>query len=623
MEKYPNLRLTIAFSKDDLARLILQQKKLEGWKRDRRLEPALRLASDAPLPLIYDMDLSKIYFRNKAVLPTEKIAWPDDVLVGIVKEKVKFSGFWGSQPKGFVAGGGSLSSQIAEILIKQKFSWTAAGFPDAEWADDEIMALDSGKDEPFQIMKAHGLSKLFYQEGAEFSLSKPCCVPAKLFVQKMVQDLERERSQAPVIVFDEARAKVTLDDFLKEVAVHLSTVPGVQTGTRLSLKLCSEIQETNLTDAQSASLQIWPHSWSWIKGLGNPSGPGLTTWVGDSAKNYAWSLLSQTRNEVEKYKNSGSADLAKLDLAMEEFYLAESGTFFEWFGSGVTEEERNGAIAQIKTQKQMLFKATLENVYRHLDLAVPNQLRRASFSGHSPKMIVPSRPSPNPVISAIPAAPTETAAFSTGTKKMVLEWEQADAAGSSTSTVKPENVSGSALKKFSLSISSSSGREWAHFTIVFEGSVLPTTVTDLYIDINHRPGAGNAALVAGRSASLDESDGWELLLVSRWLPSRGWTATLHRSLELSPPVYSAAIQYKTTSRPETTVFQIRIPKNMLGGNPSRWGFLLCAADASGTIKDFLSSSADKDNLLSEIKKGNSVPLPMIREEAIVHQEAAP
>jgi hypothetical protein len=157
LEKYPSLKLTVALSQTDISRLPPQQRlTLLNLKKSERLEPALKLANDPPLPLIYNMDLSNMYLKSKVRIPTEKISWPEDGAIPIVKEKMKFKEFWGSSPAGFVPGGGCLSASVAEFLTQQKFQWSIAGFPNSEWPDDEILSGD------MQIIKAHGLSDFFY-----------------------------------------------------------------------------------------------------------------------------------------------------------------------------------------------------------------------------------------------------------------------------------------------------------------------------------------------------------------------------------------------------------------------------------------------------------------------------
>lgn len=598
LKKHSSLKLTVALSRTDLSLLSPHRKALLDLKAAGRLEPALRLATDPPLPLIYNMDLSNMYLRVKALVPTEKIAWPEDGAIPIVKEKMKFKEFWGSFPAGFVPGGGCLSAAMAEFLAQQKFRWSVAGFPDAEWADDEILSGD------IQIMKAHGLSRLFYASAEEYAPAAPCCSPAKPLADKLAAELAEARRQAPVIVFDEQRAKVSLEDFLDALAQQAST-SATKSAPSLELKLCSFAASPEAAEGGTAALQIWPYSWSWIHGMGDPPGPGLTAWVGDDAKNYAWTLLAQTRADLEKYKNSGSADLTKLDMAMEEFYVAESGNFFEWFGSAVELEKKDPRVTGLKKQKQMLFKATLENVYRHLNLPLPNHLRRADFS---------SRPRPAQPKTAETAGPQPETPRSAPDPGILFEWEQR--------REETDPAAASALKMLTVSRAENSGQEWINFTVSYDGSLDPSTVTDLYIDINHRPGAGTQELIAGRNASVDEADAWELLLMTRWVPSKGWTATLYRSLALSPAVYSTAADYKVSSNPKTTSLRIRVPKQFLGENPANWGFLATTAPASGPVTDFLSSASDRQNLLAEIGKGgppageaSAVRLPMIRGEA--------
>ena len=164
LEQYPDLRLTVAFSSQDSRWLAGVRSQIVQLKNQSKLELALRLNGDPPLPLIYDLDLAKIHLGLNAQLPSVKIAWPEDVMGQIIREKMDFKEFWNDWPKGFVPGGGSLNLPIAEFLKKQKFYWVLAGFPESEWQKGAILTLQEGKEVPLLVLNADPLANLFYPE---------------------------------------------------------------------------------------------------------------------------------------------------------------------------------------------------------------------------------------------------------------------------------------------------------------------------------------------------------------------------------------------------------------------------------------------------------------------------
>jgi hypothetical protein len=102
-------------------------------------------------------------------------------------------------------------------------------------------------------------------------------------------------------------------------------------------------------------------------------------------------------------------------------------------------------------------------------------------------------------------------------------------------------------------------------------------------------------LLPGRRAMVDSDEGWEYVLVCRAQSGR-WDCQLFRGSAASP-VYRAAVPDKGGT------FSFKIPKNLLGLDPLRWGYLVCIMDKDGgSIVDVLSPVADKPKALADLKE---------------------
>jgi len=514
MEKHPDLKLTVAFSPYDLIELTPHKEELLRLVMNGRLEPALRLTGDPPLPIIYNSALSKMYMEHDIPMPSQDIAWPEDAFVRIAGARATFIEFWDEVPRGFVQGGGSINRQITEFLIKQKFYWTIAEFPDAEWPPGNIMNLKGRWGRPFWILNPHPLTNLFYLSPKSLYAMIPCCRSSKNVVKKFKMDFENVETQIPVIVFDETRTKVALikflDEYYKDIEENTKENQTQDIPFLLQMILTSQVRPQEETDDETVTFQIWPHSWNWMRGLGDLTGPGLTTWVGDSQKNAAWELLSRTREVINEYKNSGLARIQRLDRAMNEFYLAESGDYFEWFGDlNNNNPSRNvNSITQTQRKRQMLFKATLANVYRHLGKSIPKSLRSFSFRSDKSKDR-DSDDSTTSQTSSLGRTLTNVKAYKrsqNGRKRnaknlVKLSWKNIkvekgkndDAPLDSDRETKTIPV----IERFTIKVvPSQQGEEMVHFLFTIKSEMDSPAIVDLYIDINNRHGAGKIFCVS-------------------------------------------------------------------------------------------------------------------------------
>ena len=590
LAKHPSLRLTVAVSPGEMRDLSPFREDILRRRDEGRLELALRLTGDPPLPLIDNLELAKLFMSEKVPLPQRPMAWHEDVVNQIDRSRLDYRDFTGAPPQGFVPGGGSMSAPVADVLKSQGFLWTVAGFPAGEWPEGSALAAEGRERGELWVFGSHPAANLLYETTRD-----PCCSSAGSIAAGMRKTLDKLAKPA-VVVFDEPNAMPSLEGFIDSLFA----------GEAGPMVLVSELARDRDADRDSADLQIWPYSWPWLRGRGNPAGPGLTAWIGDPEKNAAWELLAQTRESISQYKDSGSADIEKLDRALAEFYLAQSGSLFEWLGADEDPAKGDSLPSRLRPEKEMLFKASLENVYRHMGRPIPKFLeggREVRPRQGFPEAAAPAEGGGN--------APAKTVRED-GANAIV--WTEPDLPSAE---AEPSGAEGwPAVKSFSVEAAGGAEEDPSvRFSFTFERSLPPGAALDLYIDINHRAGAGATALLPGRGATVGSRDGWELVLVSRKRETGRWESALHRAGS-GAPAFRASFQEQESA--DGPVCRVSIPKRLLGRNPTQWGYLVCVMRSDeGPMMDFMSAAKHKSNLLALLSQRDAtqrISLPMMRQE---------
>ena len=105
------------------------------------------------------------------------------------------------------------------------------------------------------------------------------------------------------------------------------------------------------------------------------------------------------------------------------------------------------------------------------------------------------------------------------------------------------------------------------FRVVFATGGWPAAgpAADVYVDINHRPGAGSPELLPGRAAFTRAADAWEFALA---LSSTG--ADFYR---WGPQGIALAKHLKASWDPASAALAASVPTTLLRGKPGSWGYL--------------------------------------------------
>lgn len=265
----------------------------------------------------------------------------------------------------------------------------------------------------------------------------------------------------------------------------------------------------------------------------------------DAGAKAAWDAYGAAALALDRYQNSGSADLRTLDAAVELLRLAQASRYYRPAGS----ESMPTAL-----------RTALQAVYKRLKLPAPDSLydaagsaAAATTSSERPTGVrALSGPSwlefraPLGAIALAPAlTPGATAAITDGgaaadpwrIQSLRAEWDEA-------------------AVRLILRVGRAS-------------NAVPRPIYEIYTDFNRVLGAGRVPLLEGRGAVVPARDAWELAL-----SIAGDEARLYRARGAGDPEETAVFKAQWYSdRGEVAVM---VPRSFMRGNPARWGWSVVA-----------------------------------------------
>lgn len=269
----------------------------------------------------------------------------------------------------------------------------------------------------------------------------------------------------------------------------------------------------------------------------------------DEGAKAAWEAYGEAARALDKYQNSGSADLRTLDAAVELIRRAQASRYYRPMGS----EE---APADLKT--------ALLAVYKRLKIPAPDSLYDASASA-STAAATPRDERPTGVRAVSGPSWIEfRAPFGT----IAL----APTAVASATAVLTDG--GSAADAWRLRTLRAEWDENAVRIILRVGhapppSASPRPIYEIYIDVNNVLGAGRVPLLEGRGAVVPARDAWELAL-----SISGDEARFYRARGSGDPEETAALKAQWALEKNEVV--VAVPRAVMRGNPARWGWAVVA-----------------------------------------------
>jgi alpha-amylase/alpha-mannosidase (GH57 family) len=144
--------------------------------------------------------------------------------------------------------------------------------------------------------------------------------------------------------------------FLTELYEALANHPDIEMTT------FSDIVKQSATSTAIA-LETLPAiaAGSWVYG-------SFSTWVGSTEKNLGWDLLCKVKKHYDKVMQTGVLSLKEREACERQLAICEGSDWFWWFG------DYNSAVSVDSFDR--LYRRNLSNLYRLLNLPVPEELNR-------------------------------------------------------------------------------------------------------------------------------------------------------------------------------------------------------------------------------------------------------
>ncbi len=320
------------------------------------------------LPLLYDTDLAKVAVPDIS-LPDNRFSHPEDARAQVERALVYHENLFGSRPKGMWPAEGSVAEEIVPLLAEEGVTWIGT--------DEGVLARSLGvhieRDfagvmknpevlyRPYLVGKGDKRVSIVFRDHTlsdliGFVYSK---WDYKNAVNDLLDRLNRVRKEltggpyiVPIILDGENAWEYYQNDgrdFFLYLYDRLSREQGIR---------CVTVGEF-LRDHPAQTSIARLHAGSWINA-------NYRIWIGHEEDNHAWDLLSQTRQALTEYA-ARDGNPEKLAKAWEEIYIAEGSDWCWWYGDDHYSENDE--------EFDLLFRTHLMNVYRIIDLDVPDELQ--------------------------------------------------------------------------------------------------------------------------------------------------------------------------------------------------------------------------------------------------------
>lgn len=358
------------FTEDEKALLIDRQLSIlreiiPGYRRAResgQVEISVSPYFHPILPLLWDTDAARRAMPHVA-LPSKRFSYPEDAERQIQMAISFYEGLFGARPSGMWPSEGSVSEEIARVISSLGIRWIAT--------DEEVLA--HSLERPVRSPEGHVLDGHALYSPHEYGGLSICFRDHRLsdligfvysswtaesaardFVDKLLsvrQSLPDNRAHLVSIILDGENAWEYYpndgQDFLRCLYDMISR------DSRFRAVTISEFINEHGSGDSLGRL----HCGSWINA-------NFGIWIGHAEDNAAWDYLAQTREDLEKHRNSKQE--TELFDAWKSIYAAEGSDWNWWYGDDHSTE----------TQEEFdeLFRSHLMKVYKVLGLEVPHHL---------------------------------------------------------------------------------------------------------------------------------------------------------------------------------------------------------------------------------------------------------
>jgi alpha-amylase/alpha-mannosidase (GH57 family) len=326
------------------------------------------------LPLLCDTRSARVA-RPDLPLPSVMLCSPEDARHQIIEGMRRFEQVFGAVSSGMWPSEGSVSPQVASMMIDAGLAWTAS--------DEAVLQLslqDTSTESHFYpyLFTVHGKSvAVFFRDRTlsdlvGFTYSRwPAEAAARDFVDQLGQMSRRLPQDSVVsVILDGENAW----EYYPQNGVHFweNVLALLQSQSSVETVTFSEYLRRHAPRKELKSL----HTGSWIHA-------DFKVWIGHPEKNHAWELLAATR-EVAARLSTPETD----PEIWEHIYVTEGSDWFWWYG--------DDHASDYKDDFDRLFRSHLQSVYQKLKLQPPAELSQPILKGRGTLAIEPPASRLNP-----------------------------------------------------------------------------------------------------------------------------------------------------------------------------------------------------------------------------------
>jgi hypothetical protein len=425
-----------------------RKKSIDGFKvlqSSKQIEIALSLENEPNLPMLADVKVA----GGAAVKWGFDFAWPDDVSAQIARASGQYQQRWSQQPAGLIPPYLAVSDAVVQAARRFHLAWVL-GAPSDVWGRRDFSSTN-----------------LFIPPKIDLS---GLTIGSREWTDRLVSD-----ALAHGIAVINGR---DWTDPETEIAVLQKLASAVEPKRNAADSLTAREAAAASPDIPDLPSDATPFVFDY--------GP----WVKTSHQKLAWQALAQARTVLKNYRNSGLANLQRLDAALEEMHTAESGPFLLALGQSevpLTLNEQN-------------FLATLSNVYRLSGAPIPANLSHWFTNRGNQRMTTKAAEADRPFLIE---------------GEQSLTWNDAigDDFGDGHFQYPAGHYAKGAFDLDQFSVT------WNDTDVTLEAimkaplgekaaNVVP--LVDVYVDVNRLPDAGSVATLKGRVASaIQREAAWE------------------------------------------------------------------------------------------------------------------
>lgn len=549
LDRYPVLRVTLVppergwpaeWSSGHLPGLTRRLRELVAAGR---VELALGLSERPVLPLLHGGGLDRIHLPLAAPPTPELADHLQDVRRLLAEGLQAFERTWGGVPKGFVAPEGAVDAALDGEFRRLGFQWVAAALG-GPFGGRPVLPRFVADERPIYFDGSAGGMR-WATKGSQASdqwLSEVLSSPSTTNSEGVLTVVFAEPQTAPQPLPPMSLIPLMVErSGSSEPTKGSPRVEWITPSRWIAEKRAVEVQTVG--QPQGFGGRTW-------------DAPDLSRWVNRPAQAAAWRWYTECRAAVRRYAQSGQVDPHRLKAALAELTPLASAEWFERFG------EDEGAAERRRAERY--FAAGIVRTYRLVNVPPPPELDQPldqqSIANHA----------------ALQPAVTTYTPVSVSTSRHSVQFQDAigDDHGAGTLAYPPllANTTG-ALDLVSVTVS------WTDIDYRFAIQLkelanpqgVPTgwsdVIVDMYLDVNHRVGAGTTALLPGRNAVTPPQDAWEYAI-----SLRGAQASFYRTQGSAGAMKVADLPVEV-HQPDRTVV-VSAPSTLLRGDPARWGYLV-------------------------------------------------